>query len=124
MKTDQIFAAAGALLAAISVVAGAFGAHLLRQRLTPDLLGTFETGARYQMYHAFALLAVSWAYGRWPGQQIQIAGWLFLAGAVVFSGSLYALSLSGARAWGAVTPVGGAAFIAGWLLLLWGIWKG
>jgi uncharacterized membrane protein YgdD (TMEM256/DUF423 family) len=124
VKTEQRFAAAGSLLAAISVIAGAFGAHLLRNRLTPDLLQTFETGARYQMYHALALFAAAWAYSRWPGPQIQIAGWLFLGGTVAFSGSVYALSLSGVRAWGAVAPVGGTAFAAGWLLLFWGIWKG
>ena len=124
MKTDQVFAAAGALLGAVSVIAGAFGAHLLKQRLSSDLLGAFETGARYQMYHALALLTVAWACNRWPGPQIQVAGWLFLGGTMVFAGSLYALSLTGGRPWGAVTPIGGAALIAGWLLLLWGIWKG
>ena len=115
---DRLFFALGSASALIAVAAGAFGAHGLRGRLTPDLLAIFETGARYQMYHALALLAVAWSATRWPGPWPVRAGWLFLVGTVLFSGSLYALALSGVRWLGAVTPFGGAAFLAGWLCLL------
>ena len=124
MPMDRTFALLGALLAFLAVGAGAFGAHALRERLAPDLLGVFETAARYQMYHALALLAVAWAADRWPGGATVAAGWLFLAGIVLFSGSLYLLSLSGVRWLGAVTPLGGLAFLAGWLALAWTIWRG
>ena len=115
---DRLFFALGTLSALIAVGAGAFGAHGLRSRLTADLLTVFETAARYQMYHALALLAVAWAATRWPGPWAVRAGWLFVAGTVLFSGSLYALALSGVRWLGAVTPLGGAAFLAGWGCLL------
>ena len=114
---DRLFFSIGALSALISVAAGAFGAHALRTRLSPEYLAVFETAARYQMYHALGLLAVAWAVGRWPGPLTQWAGWLFLAGTVLFSGSLYALALTGARWLGAITPLGGIAFLGGWLLL-------
>src|ERR687887_2233623 len=116
---DRVFLALGAISAFVSVAAGAFGAHALRTRLAPDLLAVFETGARYEMYHALGLVAVAWAVARWPGSAASAAGWLFLAGTVLFSGSLYALALSGVRALGAVTPFGGVAFLAGWALLAW-----
>lgn len=115
---DRLFFGVGALSALVSVAAGAFGAHALRARLTPELLAVFETAARYQMYHALALLAVAWATTRWPGALAVWAGWLFLAGTVLFSGSLYALALTGVRGLGAITPLGGVAFLAGWLCLL------
>ena len=111
---DRTFLALGSLLAGIAVAAGAFGAHALRARLSPADLATFETGARYQMYHALALLAVAWAVQQWPGPLPRAAGWLFVAGIVVFSGSLYTLVLTGHRWLGAVTPLGGVAFIVGW----------
>lgn len=114
---DRVFFAVGAFSAFISVAAGAFGAHALRPRLDPESLAVFETAARYQMYHAFALLGAAWAATRWPGTLVQAAGWLFVAGTVLFSGSLYALALTGVRWLGAVTPLGGAAFLAGWLCL-------
>ena len=114
---DRLFFSIGALSALISVAAGAFGVHALRARLSPEYLSVFETAARYQMYHALGLLAVAWAVGRWPGGLPQWAGWLFLAGTVLFSGSLYALALTGARWLGAITPLGGIAFLAGWLCL-------
>ncbi len=113
---DRTFAALGALSAGISVAAGAFGAHALRARVSPDLLAVFETAARYQMYHALGLVAAAWATERAPGAAAW-AGWLFVAGTVLFSGSLYALALSGVRALGAITPFGGIAFIAGWIAL-------
>lgn len=102
---------------------GAFAAHALKGRVAPDLLVVFETGVRYQMYHALALLAVAWACTRWPGRAVYASGWLFVAGTLIFSGSLYALSLSGARWLGAVTPLGGLALLAGWLSLAWAAWK-
>jgi uncharacterized membrane protein YgdD (TMEM256/DUF423 family) len=114
---DAVFFRLGTLSALIGVAAGAFGAHALRARLSPELLAVFETGARYQMYHAFALLVVAWAATRWPGALLIWAGWLFVAGTVLFSGSLYALALSGMRWLGAITPLGGVAFLAGWLCL-------
>ena len=115
--TDRLFFLLGSLSALVSVAAGAFGAHALRARLAPDLLAVFETAARYQMYHALALLAVAWAVGRWPGPLVVWAGWLFVAGTLLFSGSLYALALSGVRWLGAITPLGGVCFLAGWLCL-------
>ena len=114
---DAVFFRLGAFSALIAVAAGAFGAHALRTRLGPELLAVFETGARYQMYHALGLMAVAWAITRWPGPLLAWAGWLFAAGTVLFSGSLYALALSGMRWLGAVTPFGGVAFLAGWLCL-------
>ena len=124
MNVDRLFAVLGALSAFIGVAAGAFGAHALRARLAPDLLAVFETGARYQMYHALALLAVACMVTRWPGSWPVRAGWLFVAGTVLFSGSLYALALTGVRWLGAITPLGGAAFLAGWLCLAWGVSRG
>jgi uncharacterized membrane protein YgdD (TMEM256/DUF423 family) len=114
---DRVFFALGAASGFVAVAAGAFGAHALRARLSPELLAVFETAARYQMYHALALMAVAWAASRWPGPLPQWAGWLFVAGTILFSGSLYALALSGIRWLGAVTPLGGAAFLAGWVCL-------
>jgi uncharacterized membrane protein YgdD (TMEM256/DUF423 family) len=114
---DRTFLALGAISAAISVAAGAFGAHALRARLGPDLLAIFETGARYEMYHAIGLALAAWAAARFPGGAAAWAGWLFVVGTVLFSGSLYALALTGVRALGAVTPFGGVAFIAGWIAL-------
>lgn len=121
---DRIFFVIGSLSAALGVAAGAFGAHALRGRLTPDLLSVFETGVRYHLIHALALLAVAWAATRWPGPATSLAGWLFVIGTVLFSGSLYALCLSGVRMLGAITPLGGLAFIAGWLVLGWAVWQG
>lgn len=121
---DRIFFAIGSLSGAIGVAAGAFGAHSLRSRLTPEMLSVFETGVRYHLVHALALVAVSWAATRSPGPATSVAGWLFVVGTVLFSGSLYALSLTGNRALGAITPLGGVAFIAGWLLLGWAVWQG
>jgi uncharacterized membrane protein YgdD (TMEM256/DUF423 family) len=121
---DRTFALIGALLGFVGVAAGAFGAHALRARLTPEDLAIFETAARYQMYHALALLGVAWVIGRWPGGAASAAGWLFVAGTLVFSGSLYLLVLTGARWMGAITPLGGVALLAGWLALAWAVWRG
>lgn len=115
--------AAGALLAGLAVAAGAFGAHGLRARLSADMLPVFETAARYQMYHALALMAVGLIADRWPSPLLGTAGWLFLAGIVLFSGSLYGLTLSGVRLLGAITPLGGVAFIAGWACVALAAWR-
>lgn len=114
---DRTIFALGSLSALVSVAAGAFGAHALRGRLAPDLLAIFETGARYQMYHALGMLAAAWAVTRFPKGGAEVAGWLFLAGTVLFSGSLYALALTGVKRLGMVTPLGGLCFIAGWAML-------
>jgi uncharacterized membrane protein YgdD (TMEM256/DUF423 family) len=121
---DRIFFGLGALSGALAVALGAFAAHGLRSRIGADALATFETGARYHMYHALALLAVAWACARWPGAWASAAGWLFVAGTVLFSGSLYLLAITGVRALGAITPLGGLAFILGWLALAWAAWTG
>lgn len=122
---DRLFFFLGSLLAGLSVALGAFGAHALRERLEAGLLANFETGARYQMYHALALLVVAWAITRWPNLNLPvIAGWCFVAGIVLFSGSLYVLSLTGQRWLGAVTPLGGVAFLAGWMCLAFAAWRG
>jgi uncharacterized membrane protein YgdD (TMEM256/DUF423 family) len=121
---DRLFVILGAASAFVGVAAGAFGAHALKTRVAPDLLATFEIGVRYQLVHALALLAVAWTCTRWPGMLASASGWSFAAGTVLFSGSLYLLALTGVRAFGAVTPVGGALFLAGWLLLAAAAWRG
>lgn len=121
---DRVFFALGSLSALIGVALGAFAAHGLKERLAPEMLAIFETGVRYQMYHAFALIAVAWACTRWPGPVANLSGWLFVAGTLLFSGSLYVLALSGARWLGMVAPAGGLAFLAGWGCLAWSAWKG
>jgi uncharacterized membrane protein YgdD (TMEM256/DUF423 family) len=116
---ERTFLVVGALSAGISVAAGAFGAHALKARLAPDLLAIWETGARYQMYHALGIVAAAWAASRGPSAHAAAAwaGWLFVLGTLLFTGSLYALALSGVRGLGAVTPFGGVAFLAGWVAL-------
>jgi uncharacterized membrane protein YgdD (TMEM256/DUF423 family) len=120
---DRTFLTLGAAFAALGIAAGAFGAHGLRGRVSPEMLEIFETAARYQMYHALGLLAVAWAAARWPQPMVAVAGWCMVAGIVVFSGSLYVLSVTGIRWLGAITPFGGLAFIAGWLALALAAWR-
>ena len=120
---DRIFFLAGTLSGFVGVALGAFAAHGLKARLAPELLATFEVGVRYQMYHALALIGVAWACTRWPGSAALAAGWLFLAGTIVFSGSLYLLAFTGTRWLGAITPIGGLAFLAGWLCLAAAAWR-
>src|SRR5437870_7439413 len=116
---DRTFSLIAALAGLLGVGFGAFGAHWLRSRLSPDMLAVFETGVRYQMYHALALLAVALAVGRLgDALLLKLAGWFFVAGIIVFSGSLYALALSGSVALGAITPIGGLAFLLGWACLI------
>jgi len=121
---SRLFLVLGAISGFLAVGFGAFAAHGLRARLTPDMLSTFEIGVRYQMYHALALIGVALALQRWPAASLQTAGWCFVAGTVIFSGSLYVLTLTGQRWLGAVTPLGGVAFLIGWGLLAWAAWSG
>ena len=114
---DKTFFVIGAIFAGLAVAFGAFGAHGLKGVLSADMLATFETGVRYHMYHALALIAVALAYAQWQKPLLIMAGWLFVAGIVIFSGSLYLLSLTGLRWLGAITPIGGVALIVGWVLL-------
>lgn len=107
----------GALMGLVGVGLGAFGAHGLRGRLSPEMLAVFETGVRYQMYHALALLATAMLLSRAEGRAVIVAGWSFTAGILIFSGSLYALTLTGVTMLGAITPIGGLAFLVGWAAL-------
>jgi len=120
---ERLFFSIGCAFGFVSVALGAFAAHALKARIAPEQLATFEVGVRYQLIHALALFAVAWAHTRWPGRWVQASGWLFVIGTLLFSGSLYALSLSGVRALGIVTPIGGIALLAGWLCLLWAPWQ-
>jgi uncharacterized membrane protein YgdD (TMEM256/DUF423 family) len=114
-----IFGFLGSLFGLMGVALGAFGAHALRARVSAADLAIFETGVRYQMYHALALLFVAWLATRSAGPATSLAGWAFTTGILVFSGSLYVLLLSGQRWLGAVTPIGGVAFLVGWTALAW-----
>ena len=116
-KLERTFLLIGALAAFLAVALGAFGAHALRGAIPPDRLVIFETAARYHMYHALALLVVALLVRRRLGRAAPAAGWLFAFGIFVFSGSLYALALTGVRAWGAVTPFGGLAWLIAWVLV-------
>jgi uncharacterized membrane protein YgdD (TMEM256/DUF423 family) len=120
---ERLFFSIGCASGFVGVALGAFAAHALKARIAPEQLATFEVGVRYQLIHALALLAVAWAHTRWPGRWVQVSGWLFIVGTLLFSGSLYALSLSSVRALGIVTPIGGIALLAGWLCLLWAPWQ-
>ena len=104
---ERIFLGAGAVLGFLGVAAGAFGTHGLRDRLSPEMMNIFETAVRYQLVHALALLAVAWLAHRSPSLAVNLTGWFFVAGTLVFSGTLYVLAMSGVRWWGAVTPLGG-----------------
>lgn len=117
---ERIFFILAGVFGFLGVALGAFGAHGLKGMPNIDdrMLEIFETGVRYQMYHALALLLTAGLISRFPGWQIQLSGWMFVAGIVIFSGSLYILVLSGARWWGAVTPIGGVAFLIGWAFLV------
>jgi uncharacterized membrane protein YgdD (TMEM256/DUF423 family) len=116
---DRRFVAIGAISAFLAVAAGAFGAHALRDTVPPDRLAVWETAARYQMYHALGLLVVAYLTAQKEAAPARLAGWLFVAGTVLFSGSLYLLTVTGITWLGAITPLGGLAFLAGWLLLAW-----
>lgn len=122
---ERTFFTLASILGGLAVALGAFGAHALKARLSADMLQIFETGVRYHFYHALALGLVVVAMQYWPKTNLPtIAGWLFVAGIVIFSGSLYILSTTGVRWWGAITPIGGVAFIAGWACLALAAWRG
>ena len=110
----NLFFALGSGLGLLGVVFGAFGAHSLKSTLSSEMLETFEVAVRYQMYHSLGLLAAAWAASQWQNHLTTTAGWCFFAGILIFSGSLYILSLTGIRWLGAITPIGGLAFIIGW----------
>jgi uncharacterized membrane protein YgdD (TMEM256/DUF423 family) len=114
---DKTFLLLGAVAAFLAVILGAFGAHALRGRLSPDMMAVFQTGVQYHVYHALALILVSAIMGRMSGWLIQTAGWCFVAGIVLFSGSLYLLAATGVTVLGAITPIGGLAFLIGWACL-------
>ena len=116
---DRRFFGLGAVSAFLAVAAGAFGAHALRDAVPPDRLEVWETAARYQMYHALGLLVVAYLAAQKDARATRLAGWLFVGGTVLFSGSLYVLAVSGITWLGAVTPLGGVAFLVGWLVLAW-----
>lgn len=124
MTPDRLFVLLGAFNAAVAVALGAFGAHALRVRLPADLMAVYHTGNQYHFFHALGLILVGLAAGRWSDSVLlRSSGWLMLAGIVLFSGSLYLLSLTGQRWLGAVTPLGGLAFIAAWLVLAVAAWR-
>lgn len=114
---ERLFLAWGAASAFVAVAAGAFGAHALEASMAADLLEIFETAAQYQLIHAFAIILSGMLCARRRGRSAPLAGWLFLIGTFLFSGSLYTLALSGVRTWGAVTPLGGVAWLGGWAVL-------
>ncbi|WP_254563947.1 DUF423 domain-containing protein [Oscillatoria sp. HE19RPO] len=121
----QLFMVTASILAGLSVAAGAFASHALKPQLSERAMEIFETGARYQMYHALALLFVGWTVSQTeiPSIWLRVAGFAFIAGVLLFSGSLYTLSLSGIKGFGAITPIGGAAFLLGWGCLAVATWK-
>ncbi|MBK9117081.1 MAG: DUF423 domain-containing protein [Betaproteobacteria bacterium] len=112
----------GAVAMFVAVAAGAFGAHALKGRLAPDMAAVWQTAVQYQAWHALALVGVGLLRLQWPGRRgVALAGGLFAAGIVLFSGSLYVLALTGVRGFGAITPFGGVAFLAGWAVLAWSV---
>lgn len=118
-----LFAVLGALFAATSVAAGAFGAHALKSILDPPMLAVYETAARYHMYHALGLFIVAWLSRETKSPLAVKAGWLLCLGILLFSGSLYVVALAGIKWMGALTPLGGVSFIAGWSCLAWTAWR-
>jgi uncharacterized membrane protein YgdD (TMEM256/DUF423 family) len=115
--TARVLVLAGALLGVFAVVAGTFAAHVVPDYLNDHAIKTFETAVRYHMYNALATLASAWVWSRWPGRMPMLAGWMFVIGTVLFSGSLYVLVATDAKWLGMVAPIGGSAMIVGWLLL-------
>lgn len=120
MLLQKLFLSIAAAMGFLGVAIGAFGAHALKQRLAPEMMVIYEVGERYHMYHCLALLAVAWAVQKFPHYLVTTSGWLFFIGAVLFSGSLYTLAITGERWWGAITPIGGVLLLLGWLCLFVG----
>jgi uncharacterized membrane protein YgdD (TMEM256/DUF423 family) len=125
LKMDRVFVMIGGITMFLGVALGAFGAHGLSGYFErfPDLAQTFDTGVRYHMIHGLALFVAAWVWQRWAGPLASLAGYLFLAGIILFSGSLYLLVATRARWLGAVTPLGGVAFLSGWICLLIAAWR-
>ena len=122
---DRTFFIIASLLGSLAVAFGAFGAHALRDRMEASLLANYQTGVTYMFYHVLALFVVAWAITRWPSSNLPVwAGWLFITGIVIFTGSLVLMAFTGQRWLGAITPIGGVAFIAAWLLLAVTAWRG
>ena len=122
LPAAKLFVSLGALAAALGVALGAFGAHALKARLSADMLAVWQTAVQYHLWHALGLVGIGVLAQHLPESGVlRLAGWLMLAGIVLFSGSLYVLALSGVRWLGAVTPFGGACFIAGWLALAYAV---
>ncbi len=121
---ERLWIGLGSAFALLSVAAGAFGAHALRGHLSEDALSIFETAARYQMYHALALLLMGVLAGKGGVGLTSVAGWLFTGGGLLFSGSLYLLAITDVKWLGAITPLGGLCFLAGWAALLIGAIRG
>ena len=122
--TARLALTLSALLVAVAVALGAFGAHALRSRVSPELQAVWQTAVIYHAWHALGLLGVGLSWLHRPDASLAgWSAWLFIAGIVLFSGSLYALVLTGTRGLGAVTPLGGVAFIAGWLAFAWAVWR-
>lgn len=119
----NLFFALGSGFSLLGVVFGAFGAHELKKKLSEEMLDIFEVGVRYQMYHGIGLIVVAWALSQWQNSLATAAGWCFIAGILIFSGSLYILSLTNTLWLGAVTPIGGLAFIAGWGCLIIAVFR-
>jgi uncharacterized membrane protein YgdD (TMEM256/DUF423 family) len=120
--TAKAFLVIGALACMLAVLLGAFGAHALRARLAPDLLAAYHTGVQYHFWHALGLLAIALTLAHFPAARaLELAGWLMLAGIVIFSGSLYVLAATGMRWLGAITPIGGTAFIVAWALFAYAV---
>ena len=120
---ERIFLIIGSLFAFVGVSLGAFGAHGLKGLLSTEMLQVFEVAVRYQMYHALAIIAVACVKINWPSGFINLSGWFFTAGILLFSGSLYFISLSEARWLGAITPIGGVSFLLGWACLALAAWR-
>jgi uncharacterized membrane protein YgdD (TMEM256/DUF423 family) len=124
MGNDRLFFIIGSIAGLLGVGLGAFGAHALQNVLQGEMENTYQTAVRYHLIHAVALLAVAWAVSHWDSALLPMAGYSFVVGLILFSGSLYALSVTGLRALGAITPFGGIAFLLGWALLALGAYQG
>lgn len=123
IMAQKTFLVAGILYAFLAVAAGAFGAHFLRTRLTPESLNIFEVAVRYQMYHALGLIGIAWACSVFSDTLVFLSGWTLIAGIAIFSGSLFALVFTGIRMLGIITPIGGTILLLGWLSFLIGVFK-
>ena len=120
---EKRFLALAGMLAGLAVATGAFAAHMLKFRISVEMLDVFKTGAKYQMYHAIALAIVALTYKLWPRPMFLVAGWFFISGILLFSGSLYVMSITGNKWFGIITPFGGLCFLTGWTLYVLAAFK-